>query len=104
MKLTFLFFKSAVDNASGCSLLLAAATLLASNPPFRSVIFLSLTAEEYGLLGAYYYTMYPIFPLSQTLLDINYDAANVFGKTRDIIGLGLEYSQIKVFFFSFNSI
>lgn len=78
--------------------MLAAANVLALNPPARSVLFLSLTAEEYGLLGSHYYVLHPTFPLSQTFLNINYDVANVYGKTRDIVGLGLEFTHTKEFF------
>src|SRR5205823_13406416 len=61
-----------------------------SPPPKRSVLFLSLTAEEQGLLGAQYYAVNPLYPLKNTLADINMDTMNTWGKTKDmtIVGLG----------------
>jgi hypothetical protein len=42
--------------------------------PKRSVVFLHVTGEEKGLLGSRYYTdVDPIFPLSQTVADLNID-------------------------------
>ncbi len=41
--------------------------------PRRSVLFLHLTGEEKGLLGSRYYTENPIFPLEQTVANLNTD-------------------------------
>ncbi|MFH6603713.1 M28 family peptidase [Maribacter algicola] len=44
------------------------------NGPKRSVVFLHVTGEEKGLLGSQYYTdVEPIFPLSQTVANLNID-------------------------------
>ncbi|MFD2587142.1 M28 family metallopeptidase [Croceitalea marina] len=44
------------------------------NGPKRSVVFLHVTGEEKGLLGSKYYTDYnPIFPLEQTVANLNID-------------------------------
>ena len=44
------------------------------NGPKRSVVFLHVTGEEKGLLGSKYYTDYnPIFPLNQTVANLNID-------------------------------
>lgn len=46
----------------------------AGNGPKRSVVFLHVTGEEKGLLGSLYYTdMDPIFPLEQTVANLNID-------------------------------
>ena len=58
--------------------------------PKRSVIILSPTAEEQGLLGAEYYAAHPLFPLSRTAADINIDGVNFFGKVSDFSPLGAE--------------
>ena len=49
-----------------------------------------MTAEEQGLLGSEYYAENPLYPLKNTLADINMDGLNTWGKTKDmtIIGLG----------------
>jgi hypothetical protein len=52
-------FKKAVDTGNG---------------PKRSIVFLHVTGEEKGLLGSQYYTdVQPIFPLSQTVANLNID-------------------------------
>jgi hypothetical protein len=43
------------------------------NGPKRSVVFLHVTAEEKGLLGSAYYTDNPIFPLENTVANLNID-------------------------------
>ncbi|GAA4378319.1 M28 family peptidase [Hymenobacter koreensis] len=41
--------------------------------PRRSILFLAVTGEEKGLLGSEYYTDHPVFPLEQTVVDLNID-------------------------------
>jgi len=42
--------------------------------PKRSVVFLHVTGEEKGLLGSRYYTDFdPVFPLAQTVVNLNID-------------------------------
>ncbi|WP_375324306.1 M28 family peptidase [Flagellimonas sp. GZD32] len=44
------------------------------NGPKRSIVFLHVTGEEKGLLGSRYYTdVDPIFPLENTVVDLNID-------------------------------
>jgi Zn-dependent M28 family amino/carboxypeptidase len=85
-------YNGADDNASGSAALLeiARAYTKLSPAPRRSILFLSVTAEEQGLLGTEYYAENPLYPLNKTLADINMDGLNTWGKTRDltIIGLG----------------
>ena len=84
-------FNGAADNAAGTAVLLEIARTLSTGPaPSRSILFLSVTAEEKGLLGARYYARQPLYPLRRTLGVINMDGANQFGPTRDleIVGLG----------------
>jgi len=85
-------FHGAQDNASGTAalLVLAAAFKALPQPPARSVLFLATTSEEQGLLGARYYARHPLFPLRDTVADLNMDGINPLGRTRDveIIGLG----------------
>jgi Zn-dependent M28 family amino/carboxypeptidase len=85
-------FNGARDNASGSAGLLeiARAYTKLKPAPKRSILFLSVTAEEQGLLGSEYYAENPLYPLKNTLADINMDELNVWGKTKDmtIVGLG----------------
>ena len=85
-------FNGAADNASGCAALLdiAQAYTKLPTPPRRSILFLSVTAEEKGLVGSKYYAEHPLYPLNKTAADINIDGINQWGRTNDftVIGLG----------------
>jgi Zn-dependent M28 family amino/carboxypeptidase len=85
-------YNGAIDNAGGSAALLEIAKAFSklSTPPRRSVLFLSVTAEEKNLLGAKYYATHPLYPLNKTVADINMDGINQWGKTSDftVIGLG----------------
>jgi Zn-dependent M28 family amino/carboxypeptidase len=83
-------YNGAADNASGVASILEIAHTLAqvAPPPKRSILFLAVTAEEKGLLGAKYYAAHPLYPLEHTLADINLDVINLWGPTKDIISVG----------------
>jgi len=85
-------FHGALDNASGVAALLEVARAYRALPvaPKRSIVFLITTGEERGLLGAQYYARHPLYPLARTLLEINVDVMNPWGRTRDveIVGYG----------------
>ncbi len=88
-------YNGAVDNASGTAALLEIARLYqASNPPERTVLFLAVTLEEYGLLGSRYYVNNPAFPSSQTVAAINMDAMSLIGPTRDVVVVGYGASEL----------
>jgi Zn-dependent M28 family amino/carboxypeptidase len=86
-------YHGAQDDALGCASLveLARAFTKMAVPPKRSILFLAVTAEEQGLLGSQYYADSPVYPLRNTLADINLDSWNVEGRTRDmtVVGYGL---------------
>jgi Zn-dependent M28 family amino/carboxypeptidase len=88
-------YNGAVDNATGCASLLEIARAFTRTKPQRSILFLSVTAEEKGLLGAKYYASHPLYPLKQTLADINMDALNVWGRTRDVEVVGAGQSTLE---------
>ncbi len=91
-------YNGAADNAAGVAVLLELAqayvALPASERPKRSILFLSVTAEEKGLLGSRYYAMDPLYPLTKTLADINMDGANQFGPTSDMATVGFGASTL----------
>ncbi|MBI3484747.1 MAG: M28 family peptidase [Acidobacteria bacterium] len=89
-------YNGAVDNATGTAALLemARAYKQLAVPPRRSVLFLSVTGEEQGLLGSAYYAKRPLYPLARTAAVVNMDAMNVLGKTSDIISVGLGSSTL----------
>jgi Zn-dependent M28 family amino/carboxypeptidase len=86
----------AVDNATGVAGLLEAARAFAAAPtrPKRSLLFLSVTAEEQGLLGSEYYVRHPLVPLEKTLAVLNFEMLNVYGRTRDLTVYGLGSSDL----------
>jgi len=89
-------YNGAADNASGVAGLLAMAKAFVAmkTPPKRSILFLSVTAEEQGLLGSQYYAVTPIYPLAKTLAVINMDALNQWGLTNDVTVIGLGSSEL----------
>ena len=86
----------ALDNASGVAQMLEIAKAFTKlpTPPKRSVLFLAVTAEEAGLLGAKYYAQHPLYPLNKTLANINIDGANQWGRTSDVVLIGLGNSTL----------
>ena len=81
----------AVDNATGTAALVALAEAQAkAGATARSLVFLAVTAEESGLLGADYYAANPVFPLSQTVGGINMDAFLIAGPSKDVTVVGPE--------------
>ena len=63
------------DNASGCAAILEIAEAFQSldKKPLRSLLFLWVTGEEIGLFGSQYYVDNPLFPLENTIVDLNMD-------------------------------
>lgn len=64
-------------------------------PPQRSILFISTAGEEKGLLGSQYYSEHPLYPLTDTLANINLDGLNVLGPTQDIILIGFGQSTLE---------
>ncbi len=88
----------AVDNATGTAALVALAEAHAkAGAPQRSLVFLAVTAEEQGLLGADYYAANPVLPLEQTVGGINMDAFLVAGPSKDVTVVGPGKSRLDDF-------
>ncbi len=90
-------YNGALDNASGTAQMLeiAKAFTQLATPPKRSILFLAVTAEEQGLLGAKYYATHPLYPLDHTLADINIDGVNQWGRTSDMVVIGSGNSTLE---------
>jgi len=90
-------YNGALDNATGTAGLIELAKAYTSLPekPKRSVLFLSVTAEEQGLLGSAYYASNPLYPLAKTVGGINMDGLNNFGPTKDITVIGSGMSELE---------
>jgi Zn-dependent M28 family amino/carboxypeptidase len=89
-------YNGAKDNASGTAALIeiARAYTRLPAPPKRSILFVSVTAEEQGLLGSQYYAVTPLYPLAKTLANINIDGINVNGRTKDLTLIGYGASDL----------
>jgi Zn-dependent M28 family amino/carboxypeptidase len=92
-----LIYNGAVDNATGTAALIemARAYTRLLSPPDRSILFLAVTAEEQGLLGARHYAENPLYPLERTLAVINMDAFLPLGRTEDVIVIGRGSSSLE---------
>ncbi len=89
-------YYGALDNASGVAALMELAKAYKALPeaPKRSILFIATTAEERGLLGARYYAAHPLYPLKNTVANINIDGINAWGKTAQIENVTSGHSSI----------
>jgi Zn-dependent M28 family amino/carboxypeptidase len=85
-------YNGAADNATGTALLIELARAWAAQPtkPKRSAVFLSVTAEEKGLLGSKYYAEHPLFPLGKTAANLNFDMILPLGVPESIVVTGAD--------------
>lgn len=90
-------YNGALDNASGTAGLLEIARGFKNMKvkPERSIVFLSVTAEEQGLWGSAYYAENPVYPTNKTVANINMDVLNWFGKTKDVVVIGEGQSELE---------
>jgi peptidase M28-like protein len=94
-------FNGANDDGSGTVSVIELASVLShlSPRPRRSLLFMTVFAEEKGLLGSRYYARHPVFPLEKTVANINLE---VLGRTDGPEGgyknkaslTGFEYSDL----------
>jgi Zn-dependent M28 family amino/carboxypeptidase len=89
-------YNGAVDNATGCGMLLEMARAWAAleKKPRRSALFLALTAEESGLIGSEYYARHPLVPPGKTALGLNFDGFHPLGRTTDVKTPGAERTTL----------
>ena len=89
-------YNGAVDNASGCAVLIEIARAWAGlrNRPKRSAIFVAVTAEESGLRGAEVYAAHPVIPVGKTALNLNFDSFFPFGRVKDVVVNGAERTSV----------
>jgi Zn-dependent M28 family amino/carboxypeptidase len=85
-------YNGAVDNGTGCGILLelAHAFTSARTKPPHPVLFASVTAEEKGLLGSNYLGKHLPIPAAQIALDLNFDAVPPIGTPESISVTGAE--------------
>jgi len=85
-------FHGAIDNATGCGILLELARAWAGTKPAppRSVLFAAVTAEEQGLLGSEYLGKHTAQLRVEPILDLNYDALGPIGDPEEVEVTGAE--------------
>jgi Zn-dependent M28 family amino/carboxypeptidase len=90
-------YNGAMDNATGTAALIEIAEKFLSRdtPPARSILFLAVTAEEFGLLGSAYYAENPLVPVADTVAAINMDTANIWGPVKDITIIGFNQNEMQ---------
>jgi Zn-dependent M28 family amino/carboxypeptidase len=88
-------FNGAVDNATGAAALLEIAEAMAAQPVDRSVMFLSITLEESGLLGSEFFAQHPTVPLNKIVAGINMDGSLPVGRTHDMVVVGYGASELE---------
>jgi hypothetical protein len=89
-------YNGALDNASGSAIILEIARAFSKmNPrPRRSILFVSVTAEEAGLLGSDYFAHYPTVPKSSLAANINIDEDLMLWPMADVVAFGAEHSSL----------
>ncbi len=90
-------YNGALDNASATAGLIELARAFKSmkTKPERTIVIMSVTAEEQGLWGSAYYAQNPVYPVAKTLANINMDGLNWYGKTKDITVIGQGQNELE---------
>ncbi len=89
-------YNGALDNALGVAIMLEAAHRLAkeSELPRRSMLFVAVTAEEKGLLGAEWFATHPTVPAGSMVANVNMDMPVLMAPTTDVVPIGVEHSTL----------
>ena len=91
-------YPGAADNALGTAEMLAVAEAFskADQKPKRSMLFLAVTGEEYGLYGSKAWAKDPTWDVKKIAADLNLDGigSEVYGPVRTMVGYGAEHSSL----------
>lgn len=91
-------YNAAADNAIGNGEMLAVAEAFSKMKvkPKRSLIFVSTTAEEYGLKGGSYFAQNPTWDITKIAANLNLDGigTEIMGPIKNMIAFGGEYSSL----------
>ncbi len=90
-------YNGALDNASCAAILLEIARAFTElkAAPRRSILFLSGTAEEMGLLGSDYFAHNPTVPHDSLVADLDVDTDFMLWPLRDVVAFGAEHPSLK---------
>jgi hypothetical protein len=91
-------YHGAADNALGVAEMLAVAEAYTKLPtkPKRSMIFLAVTGEEYGLFGSKYWAKNPTWNIKKVAANLNLDGigTEVYAPVKTFVGFGEEHSTL----------
>ncbi|REJ75455.1 MAG: hypothetical protein DWQ47_08245 [Acidobacteria bacterium] len=91
-------YNGAADNALGTSEMLAVAEAFSKMDPKpkRSLIFLAVTGEEYGLYGSKFWAKDPTWDIKKVAANLNLDTigSEVYGPIKIVVGYGAEHSSL----------
>lgn len=87
-------YNGALDNAAGVATMLEAAREFVDSgkPARRSVMFIANTGEEFGLLGASYFSTHPTVPADQIVGLVDLDMPLLLYDFTDVVAFGSEHS------------
>jgi hypothetical protein len=99
-------YPGAADNALGTGTIVAIAEAFVkafprpASRPRRSIIFLAVTGEEYGLFGSEYWVQHSTWPLEKVAADINFDGigTEIYGPVKRVVAFGAEHSDLGTVF------
>ncbi|MGI8641984.1 MAG: M28 family peptidase [Pyrinomonadaceae bacterium] len=93
-------YHGAADNALGVAEMLAVAEAFSKMEakPKRSLVFLAVTGEEYGLYGSKYWSKKPTWDIKKVAADLNLDGigTEVYAPVKTFVGFGGEHSTLGV--------
>ena len=91
-------YPGAADNALGVAEMLAVAEAYSKmeTKPKRSMIFLAVTGEEYGLYGSKYWAKNPTWKIKKVAANLNLDGigTEVYAPVKTFVGFGAEHSNL----------
>jgi Zn-dependent M28 family amino/carboxypeptidase len=91
-------YHGAADNALGTAEMLAVAEAYSKMPvkPKRSMVFVAVTGEEYGLYGSKYWAKKPTWDIKKVAANLNLDGigSEVYAPVKTIVGYGAEHSSL----------
>jgi hypothetical protein len=90
-------FNGANDDGSGTVSVVEIARAMAQLKPKRSIVFVTFFGEERGELGSQFYGKHPVFPLAETVADINLEQV---GRTDSTVGPQLNNASVTGFDYS----
>ena len=92
------FFPGAADNALGVAEMIAVAEAISKMPkkPKRSLIFLAVTGEKYGLYGSKHWAKNPTWKIKSVAANLNLDGigTEVYAPVKTFVGFGAEHSTL----------